>query len=324
MYRNRMLPILVLAALPSTARAVDLCSTLGAAARFVTVVSSRMKTQRSTVESIQGTAFLGSVCMGRGRLDLAGVYDDGNGLGADLVATQASGTALRITGIGDDFGGVAYVDGDVATGGGAIRGTFDEVVGTTDTSGAHPVVATCAQAMADAETASATLAALPPTQVLGTIRIALGTGYTIDARGGAVVQIGSLVLEGQRRRRVAGPDLRTCDDGIDTTLDVLGDAGDTTVLTIAHLDVGNCGRIRPQRVGSGEWPRLLLNVPGAGRQVRVGFEARMYDGVDLLAPHRSLVVTGSSYDYGTLLNQIWVKRASFQGYSAARAYHTCP
>lgn len=182
--------------------------------------------------------------------------------------------------------------------------------------------------MADAEAASATLAALPPTQVLGDIRIPLGTDYTIDARGGAVVQISSLVMEGQRRQRFNGQRIRTCDDGIDTTLDVLGNTGDTIVLNIAHLDVGNCGRIRPQVTGPGlrilASPGLMLNVPGAGRRIRVGFEADMYDGVNLLAPLRTLSVDGSSYDYGTRLNQVWVKRASFQGFSVARAYDTCP
>jgi hypothetical protein len=141
-----------------------------------------------------------------------------------------------------------------------------------------------------------------------------------------VAQISSLLIEGQPSQRLDGQRIRTCDDGIDTTLDVLGNAGDTIVLNIAHLDVGNCGRIRPQITGLGLLapPGLMLNVPGAGRRIRVGTEAYMYDGVNLLAPRRTLNVIGSSYDYGTLLNQVWAKRATFQGFSAARAYYTCP
>jgi hypothetical protein len=325
-HAGRIVLLLLVAAIPATAFAIDLCATLGEAGRFVIVTSSKLTTRRSTVPYIQGIGFSGSVCIERGTLDIAGVYASAAVLGGDLVATRAAGTALNIRGIGDDdFGGQAFVEGDVATGGGRIRGEFDEVEGVVDTTGSHPAVARCTDAMADAALASEVLAALAPTQVLGHVFVPLGEQATIDARGGGVVQIDSLVLDGQRMQREEGETIRTCDDGVDTALSILADPGDTVILNVGRVDVRNCARIRPQVVGgSVAAPGVILNVPGKGRRIRIGVEADLFRSVNLLAPQRNLEVVGSSYDFQTALSHVWVKRAVVGGFAFAESNQPCP
>jgi hypothetical protein len=89
-----------------------------------------------------------------------------------LRVTKTSGPAARIVQVRcheDDEG--VRVFGDAVTGGGILVGTdFLRVDGVTDTTGTDPRVATCGQAIEDMRTASATLATLPVTRDLGTLR----------------------------------------------------------------------------------------------------------------------------------------------------------
>src|SRR5581483_5507085 len=165
------------------------CAALGQALRYAVVASKSI-----TAKAGNGTDIQGSVCTAHA--DIHDAYLDGYDLRTPprLVATATHGTAVRffVPGSYSYFG--TGVDGDVVTGGGAVLGPYLEetVGGHIDVTGTDPEVAVCAQAMLDAEHASAMLAARTPTKVLGAVRVRPGEELDIDAGDGGVVQIDSL------------------------------------------------------------------------------------------------------------------------------------
>jgi len=261
------------------------CTALGPALSYPLVVQKSIIARRG-----HGTGVFGSACTGRATL--SGTSFEDISRPANLIATAASGTAVRF--LPDQRYGYfsSLVDGDIATGGGAVRGISPYLVsGVIDTSGTYAGVADCASAMAAARRASATLAALPPTRVLGNVHVAPGEEVDIDAGEGGVVQIDSLTMDG-----VPGY-CPTASGGF------LLLSGNHAVFNVKkRLDLGNCADLAVSGV---------FNVPGKGPTIRIGSNV---GPPPILAPDRTLVVAGDiASDNGTFLEQSWVSKLVIEG-----------
>jgi hypothetical protein len=306
---------LLVTAAPGSAGLV--CDALGDAAAFSALATGRLRTAGGNSRLV-GT--FDAVCAGSARLqtfDLRPFHTSA----AELVLTAADGTAVRFLAPPASYrGGDDAVEGNIRTGGGAVVGPVD-LTGDADTSGTHPLVGRCAQAMSDARSASATLAALAPTRVLGKVRVSSDDTFELDARGGAVIEMESLVLEGVRGQCPGFPNSCDCFDSV-AALEIRRNPGDQVVINTGALSVGRCALI--QLGGSGHSIDTIINVPGPGRRIQVGFGADLEDGASLLAPERSLIVEGAGPDVETALAALWVERARLGGVTIFYPPSPCP
>ena len=258
------------------------CNALDPALKYALVVQNKIIARRG-----HGTGFFGSACTGRANLSRTGVD-------ADLIATAARGTAVHFL----PNAGYSYFDnsvgGDLATGGGAVKGLTPYIVrGVIDTSGAHPGVADCASAMAVVRRASATLAALPPTKVLGTVHVAKGQEVDIDAGENGVVQIDSLTMDAVPGYCPLAPAAFLAVSGNHAVFNITG-----------RLELGNCAIVVFDS-------SLVFNVPGRGRTIRIGSNVTP---PPILAPQRTLDVAGDiASDNGTNLVHVWVSKLLIEG-----------
>jgi hypothetical protein len=84
------------------------------------------------------------------------------------------------------------------------------------------------------------------------------------------------------------------------------------VINVNHLAIGNCAYLY---VVSVQGVNVVINVPGRGRKVRIGIEADTWDGINLLAPERTVEVVGAGSDIGTYFGRIWARRGIFKGFA---------
>jgi len=170
--------ILVVGSARSTSAACpqNLDDCLGAAVGYGIVADRLLATRGIIFERGEGQsdfgASIGASCASQARM--IGGYDCVTEVQGDLVVTAADGYAavFSLTGCAPEGGspGVRIL-GDLVTGGSLLKGpTVVQVNGMIDTSGTDPRVGTCAQALSDMHSASATLAALTPTRNLGAVR----------------------------------------------------------------------------------------------------------------------------------------------------------
>ena len=250
---------------------------------------------------IWGTRFRGSACTERATLHSAWIqaqFSPGS-----LIATASTGTAIRFLNSPEYAFPTGEVDGDIATGGGAVSGTsargFYGLEGIVDTSGRNPEVADCAAAMADARRASAFFAGLPPTQVLGKVHVHAGEVFTIHAAENEVIQIDSLLVD-------SGPTTIVCNErGEFGELDVVG--GPAVINVTKSVRFANCSYVDAFDSA------VILNVPGKGPSIRVG---RTLAVPAILAPDRTLVVSGTVDDSDTYLPNTWVRKLLMSGLSS--------
>lgn len=249
----------------------------------------------------QGVEIHGDVCTTKATLQLADVYSL-NEPTADVVALAAVGSAVRLAKSPPQTFGQLAISGDLVTGGGRVVNLAPDIVfGTVDTSGLNPKLSPCRDALVALHTASNTLAALPATQTLGTVLVKADQTYTIDARGGAVVQIDALTLTGRRRDSYG-----SCSE-IGATLVVQGNPGDEIVLNVGRAAIDDCTEIDADQP-------FVLNVPGRGPRVRIGAAGAMGGGAPaILAPDRTLFVQGTLDDTVTQIAPLWVKNATILG-----------
>ena len=249
-----------------------------------------------------GTQFFGSACAVRVRTQID-QFSDGNLSPGNLVATAATGIAVRFTHTNVLPALDVYVQGDIATGGGAVKGISDAnsyvVQGTIDTTGHHPAVTDCLRAMADTRSASAALAALPPTRVLGDVRVRAGEILQIHASRNEVIQMDSLTVEGGQLL----PDCSSRDVGRDAgELDL---SGGPAVINIANgLRFGGCSYVDPFDAD------ILLNLPTPGAAIRVG---KVVTSPAILAPDRTLVVQGGPGEDYPWVAHAWVRKLVIKG-----------
>jgi len=269
------------------------CTTVARLLPYTLIAEKRIIAQRGRVG---GAYITGTVCTVRATF--AGVFLEADDYTspAGLIATAASGTAVRFM----RFGAYAYdneVSGDLATGGGGMRGLSpDYIGGVVDTTGTYPGVADCVQAMADARRASAVFAALPPTRVLGAMHVARGEYVDIDAGENGVVQFDSLTVDGApHASSYFGCSVSAGERGHLTL------RGRHAVFNITHqLKTGNCADLIAEDEDE------IVNLPGKGPTIRIGLNVL---APALLSPDRTLVVTADPIaDDGTWLAHSWVSR----------------
>jgi hypothetical protein len=167
----------------------DVCDCLGEARNFalVTAGSQYLGIAREFgggERTTYGTE-VGDVCAHTAKS--TGFVAGPNVVDGDLVALAGTGTALRFFTYDpyDSYGGSdpgLRVEGTVATGGGRVIGDIDTDT-PVDTSGTHPKLASCRQAIADMQSASAVLAGLAPTQDVGPIRVRGDVGHLTAGPG---------------------------------------------------------------------------------------------------------------------------------------------
>jgi Putative Ice-binding-like adhesive domain len=219
-----------------------------------------------------------------------------------LVATATDGVAVNFRrGLPLGQPDRSYVDGDIATGGGRVAGEFGpgDIEGTIDTTGTHPTVADCMQAMADAQTASAYFASLTPNRTFGATTIEPFETFTLAAAPNEVIHFDSLKVKGD-----FDPDFpQLC---LEST--VFRITGGPAVINVGSLDVGPCVSVRRPT------PAVIFNVPGSGRQIRVGRGAVVQ--VPILAPGRNVSVRGTLDDQITFTGFVWARRLKMTGISS--------
>ena len=262
-----------------------ICGPLGDLPLYSAVALKTITTKlgASAYQSWFGTEFYGSACVGRGRFRGARVfeqYTDGN-----IVATATTGTAIRfLTTPPYTTYTPNAIDGDVVTAGGAVNGTaaIYDLRGIIDTTGSHPAVAACVQAMADERRAATRFAALAPTQVLGDVHVGPGQEFTISGGQNEVIQVNSLTVSG-------GNDDPGCNRYSYThpagRLYMYVDSG--VINVTGKVQFGNCSYVET----GGE---VLLNVIGKGPTIRVGREVGNTPAI--LAPDRTLLAAGAQDD----------------------------
>ncbi len=173
--------------------------------------------------------------------------------------------------------------GVVATGGGKAINTGPPVqVGTVDTTGTHPAVAECAATLAAMRTAAATLAALPPVRSYGNISVAPGDVFTIDAHGGGVVTVGSILLLGTTLN---------ADEPAGGRLTIDGDGDAQVVVNVTGvLSIGDTASLDN---ASGHTGMTVVNVVGKGPTITI----ERHGGTDaaILAPDRTVRMNGDIF-----------------------------
>ncbi len=297
--------------------ACPICGILGEAVEWAIIASDSVSMRESSGYH-ETTAVLGSMCTGKAAIQNVSVGGAGAGFGsdgADLVALAAQGTAVhaRRPATGCYYcSGFDDVDGAVITGGGRIAGLENLYDPPTDTTGNHPRLADCRRGLAAARTASARLAALPPTHVFGDVHIGIGERVTIDARGGAVINMDSLRMESARQTLFdVDPVVRWCDSGDEravATLRVIANEGDPVVINVPDLTLGTCAQ--PDVMDA------VINVSGPGRPIRVGTQVGYaWSGSPvLLAPERKVSVLGSAIDLPPIFAAMYVRSLKTTGF----------
>jgi hypothetical protein len=235
-----------------------------------------------------------------------------------LVALATRGTAIRMVAAKNqenDFF-TNEVQGDIITGGGAIAGLdLESFLYSTDTTGTSPALDACAQAMADIRTGSAALAALPPTQTFGAVRVRTDETVVIDATGGAVIQMDSLTMDDATSRYYGYE--KNCNaiyaaGHEPARLEIHAGDGDDVVINVNRLSIGGCTRLLDDR-GAG-LPNVLFNLPGRGARISFGPEAGTEGAAGVLAPDRTLTLTGSpDLDTLTQVGRAWVRNLRLVG-----------
>jgi len=256
--------------------ACQVCDALVDVRDFSAVAETVLKTGVAVAGGYQlGVEMDGKVCATK--MTFLGSYGSD-----DLVAVKGVGNAIAFNGYDNA--------NNVYTGGGTVKGPREGFVsGTVDTSGTHPLVASCRQAQAAALSASAELAALPPSQSLGDITV--NAGDTVYISGDGAIDIGSLTVNGKWGTGFCSSSAELYISGGAVVLNVRG-----------RLSIGSCARIDVTGDAA-----AVINVPGRGRTIHVGGAA--YVVAPILAPARNLVMSGTKTDADgpSTLVSVWVK-----------------
>ena len=265
MRRALLLGLLVLApVLEARATCPQVLADCFGAATGFKVVADKLIISRGMIGSEGFVSTLGSrvgdVCAGSGLV--AGPACDRSTV-RSLVLSAGTGIAGSFIGYPCPFDGTPAgvgvdVLGDFVSGGGRLRGVSAlNVLGTTDTTGDDPRVATCDQARADMRSAAATLSALTPTRDLGTIRLVPANGMdftmTLNADPGVNVWTADAISLANRKNNFSGEIHST------NLVIVLDPATESVVLNVRRVKVA---RYSALIVSDGS--RVVLNVPAGG------------------------------------------------------------
>jgi choice-of-anchor A domain-containing protein len=219
----------------------------------------------------------------------------------DLILDASTGIAAKFKGskaYGYAYPGI-YIDGDLATGGGTIAGLedFGVVAGTTDTMALNARVADCTQALADQQTASATLAALPATQTFTKTLVKSGNTLDINAGPGLnVIHFDDLILTPQKVYGSPYPSTLNVNLAVDT---------ETVVINIpGKLSIGAACQVL---VNGGDVEDVIVNVPGSASSVKIKGQAYVQPAI--LAPGRKLLTGAQAVTANLFTGAIKLKGA---------------
>lgn len=277
----------------------DVCDCLGGASQYDVVALEGLKVKRGKLPASGYAYFIptfisGPVCAPT--VLAGGAYYDPNGM-ADTTAQQSTGTVAKFKSKGyAGYNGYAtIIDGDLATGGGAVAGTdFVYVTGTTDTSGAHPNVAPCAQALTDLPALGTTLAALAPTpgDDMGSQILRDGAYHTISVTGSGehVISMTELKLAPLMYDGYPQPTALLFDVAPEVT---------SVIVNVGKLQIGNSCFVY------GDATKVLINVTGTS--AKIGREASME--LPVLAPLASVKVDA----YTSLLAPLYGRKVLLKG-----------
>jgi hypothetical protein len=231
-------------------------------------------------------------------------------LGDDVLLLRGPGSwAAKIRKHGDRYGYGGYgVTADlIATGGGHIRGEENLSVYEVDTSGTHPGLDPCEQAIVDMESASAALAALTPTQDLGRINIRGEYVYIEAGPGVAVLQASRISVRPIRYEGYPEPGWLYIEWGPET---------EAVIINTSDLRVGDGCQV----YSDGPQDKTIINVPGKGRKVYI--EDLAFVEPPILAPQRPVRVGHGLGDYA--VNNVMGKRIRLKGSTAHDLFsHYC-
>jgi hypothetical protein len=282
----------------------DFCDCLGEAGDYSLVATTAAKIRHGTISGSGSsyavpTSVETSVCSKIGKI--GGKSGGEADIAEDIFMTAATETAVKFKGwkyYGETYPG-CFVGGDVATGGGAIKGEiYVEVEGEIDTSGDHPFVPECEQGLIDVATGSATLAALPPTQNLGDLIISDGNSYDINVGSGesSVIEVSKLIIK----------PLVEYGYPYGSTLTIHLDGTNTVVINVTEkFAVGSACQII---VEGGDVEDAIINVVGTGPTVRIARGALVT--TPILAPGRKLVASVNSFCSNLIASKLIVKGAT--------------
>lgn len=299
----------VLAVTAPHAIAGPICDAFGAAAPFGHVVAGAVRSKAGFVPAdncAYGSLLYDPICAGKVKLQLGEVLGPDPSDGApSITATASKGVAVGFyQSRGPEPCGYNATESGIVTGGGAVRGVDGVTQQTIDTSGQHPAVALCRQAIADARTASANLAAMPAALDLGDVVVKLGEARNLVVPGNAATTIRSLRLEGTPANVDKKDQIGPCIAGPSSTLYVTADPPGDIILNVGALSVGNCANLVAYDA--------VINLAGPGPRINVGMMSEV--DPDILAPDRNLTVNGSIVDYPTEISRTLVKNLYILGY----------
>jgi hypothetical protein len=260
-----------------------------------------------------GMYYKGNICTTKALFNGVSVepgWIEGQG---EIVATKPAGTAVTFKTSSRKPPCFENEVDSVYTGGGLVKGTPHLGGGgaVIDTTGTHPLVSACSGAMLDMVGLSNAIAAMPAAQEFDTLTVDINDDFEIDATGGGVIRIGTLVLKSVPSRVSYGNNYGSCyysgEDG--AVLDVLADPGDQVILDVGALKIGACSEIYS---GTQDF---IINVGGRGRAVEVGVNALGSDAnLNILAPQRTIKIEGDKVGEGTLVGFLWGKKVVTRGY----------
>ena len=248
-----------------------LCDCIGAAQNFDVLASDNLTISFGKI-SYSGYSYRVPVSVSApscGRVATIAGADDAFTEVGDIVALATSGIgikfkAVKISGVVDPG---TEVIGDVATGGSTVIGQDLAILdgGPPDTSGTHPLLASCNQAISDLTTNAGILAALTPDQ--SPLKILANNGsdgpVVLDAGPGrTVISSPSVVVS---PRKVSG-----YPEGSELTINMDADAT-LVVINTPKLSVGTQCAITVSGPGA-DPSRVVLNVTST-KGVKIGKEA---------------------------------------------------
>ncbi len=259
----------------------NLCNCLGAAGDFGVIAARSLQVKEGKYseggesEPIEN-AVSGSVCSASGKF---GAKEIGTAIDGDLILTNG-GPKVAATFSPIKFDGMiepgTYVTGDVATGGGPIKG-LDYLLadGSVTVDGSNSQIANCQQGVADFQAASTFLASRPPTQTLSEIIVDTGDEYAINLGPGVhVINVDTI--------KVVPAKIDGEPEPSDLAIN-FGPATETVIINVGKaLTVGeDCSiRVTPGHAGS-----VILNLPAAQKlSLKLG---ALLDPV-LLAPLKTI------------------------------------
>jgi hypothetical protein len=195
----------------------------------------------------------------------------------------------------------------VSTGGGSVKGIQNlSDADVVDTSGTNPGIASCQQAMLDMETASATLAALPPTQNLGTVLVK-GTDLDLAAGPGVNVFAADRIYVLPRKDGEFLEGGRIFVETVPTT--------EAVIINTSGLWIGDVSAIHTT-----DLVRVIINVVGGGATVKVGRDG--FSEAPILAPERSVTLGVQDPELG--MSPVLARRVRLKGGTASDNFSACP